>query len=175
MKVINPVLRKVLVELNGLDTPLEFWWDDKMLRTFESMMKSDKESVIRAPNTPNSIIEFELQNFNDLRVTETTNVVLKGNCLQLTNVFRFYSASNLPLPKHTFNDEFEFPITLICLSKKNLDTPTLIDYSNYINLDYLKNKGLTIGEMILERTKAANRSTNSPQILFAEYTSLAYY
>lgn len=174
MKVINPVLRKVLVDLHGLDKPLEFWWDDEMLKTFESLLLNDRKSIIRAPNTPSSIVEFEIQAFRNFQVTNTTDVILKGRCLHLTNISNFFCDLNLPFPTHRFNDEFEFPITLICLLKNSNKTASLIDYSNYINLDLLKANGLTLKETLIDSIPVNSNSPNRPKILFAEYTSLAY-
>lgn len=172
IKVINPILRKVLVELDGLDYPLEFWWDDEMLATFELLLTNDEHAVIRAPNTPSSIVEFKLQKLKSYRVSKSTNILLKGECLSFTNASQFYKNSQLSLPTHSFNDDFEFSITLICLLKNKAKPPLFLDYSNYINLDYLKANNLTLEEELFG-TSEFNHPNIKPKIIFAEYTTLS--
>ncbi|PZV79585.1 hypothetical protein CLV31_11417 [Algoriphagus aquaeductus] len=172
MKVINPVLRKVLVELKGLDSPLEFWWDDKMILGFDKILMNSNDVVIRAPNTPTSLVEFRLEKFKSYHITEMTEILLKEQSFVLTNFNKYYQSLRIPTPRESFNDEFDFPLTLICLLNNNLSLPVSIDFSNYLNLDYLKNRNLTIEEAFFDQEEKSSKSQLETKILFAEYISI---
>lgn len=171
MKIISPVLRKVLVNLEGMDQPLEFWWDDEMLNKFESIIEKNDNRILRAPNTPCSIVEFNLTSLINFRITSITEVLFKGNCFKSTNFFKYYHGLNIPVPLSTFNEEFEFPLTLICLLNKKTRSPFSIDFSNYINLDYLKNKELSMEDVFMEKDNFALTNRFEPKIIFAEFLS----
>lgn len=173
MKTINPLFRKVLIDIKELDFPLEAWLSDSDICGLKFNLASiSPEKSIRIPNTPDSIIEFSKSNFIRMEETSEIDLLLPGSSLHLTQFHKFWEHLQFPIPKSTFNDEFEFPITLICLLSKSDQKPIKLDISNYSNLDYLIDRQITILDHLANPKEYSPKNFNPDSFLFAEYLKL---
>lgn len=172
MNVINPVLRKVLVELEGLNYPLEFWWDDELIYDFEKILNDSKNRTIRAHNTPNSIIEFHLSQFKTHLITKTTEVIPSGCGTPFTQIAKYYKSLFLSQPNIIHDGSAEFPNTLICHLNKRTEKSTLLDFSSQITLDILVAKDIEIADYFENRIYPTIDQAPPIKLVFAEYAFL---
>lgn len=172
--MMSPVFRKVLLDLYGLEFSLEFWWDEKMIDEFHTIVKKSPTSTIRVRNTPDSIVEFKLERFKGVEITPVSEVLIKGNSKHFSNHYKYYKDLRIPIPTSLFNNEFEFPITTICLLNKENNLSVQLDISNFMNLDYLNFRGLTLEEALLDSQDFEAICNEPPNILFAEYLTNQY-
>ncbi len=170
MKLINPLLRKVLVELKGLEYSLVFWWDDQMIEDFEKILERKTNETVRAHNTPNSVVEFNLNVFKSFSLTPVTELILSNQGWHLTNIFLYYQRLELLPPIQKLNSHFEFPNTLICYLNKKTNASILLDISNQITLDNLISSGFEIQDFCKSSLYSQTSISNPLQVLFAEYS-----
>lgn len=169
----TPLFRKVLIELIGLEEPIEMWWTEQFIEEFPEMVYRDTlNQTLRVKNTPSSMIEFDSNIFINMQITNEIDLLLTGHCLHLTQFHKYCCNSQLPIPKSTFNDDFEFPITLICLTNNSGDSPIKSDFSNYTNLDYLMDRKISLIEHLSNPKEYSLVNFEPSMFLFAEYLKL---
>lgn len=168
-----PIVQKVLLELEGLDLPLNLWWPDETLIKFKKDIDQLFNSkVFRIPKTPSSIIEVNTNYFSRIIETEEYEIITPELCLENLELFRYLKEFGLPIPKSSFNDEFEYPSTMLAIKDKKFASVVKVDFSNYTNLDYLIRQGKSLLDHLNSNKEYLPSDFSSDRFIYAEYSRL---
>jgi len=166
----NLYFSKIQIEMRFLGWPLELYL--KSTSIDKHLKKITSEGLIRIPNSPISILELNQSFIENISILSTYITLTTEEYLSKTQFFRFFRSRGFPIPKSVFCSEFDYPISIICHLNNQSYEPEMVDFSNYLNLDYLKIKDLTLAEAFKEPGDFNQNQKFSPQILFAEYLHL---
>jgi|GEM_PF-6698187 len=168
-----PILQKILLDINGLINPLELWWTDEYLNQFR---KNEKELIdskaFRIPNTSNSILEVNTKSFGSISETGEYDIVLPEACFKRTELYKYFVEFGIPVPMSTFNEEFEYPSTLIVLKNNKNEKIQKIDFSNYTNLDYLISQGKSLTDHLNSKKEYLTKDFSVTRFKYAEYSKM---
>jgi hypothetical protein len=169
-------MQKILLEIKGIEQPLELWWTDDYLNQFR---KNEKEVMglkpFRIPNTPSSILEVNLDFFEGLFETGEYDIIPSELSFKRTALYKYFVEFGIPVPKSTFNEEFKFPSTLIVIRDHHSERILKLDFSNYTNLDYLSYQGKSLTDHLNTRKEYLHEVFSDSRFIYAEYSKMGVH
>lgn len=161
---------RALLKIKNINKPI-----DLVLPQYEAdswtEMSTLKKSFIRFKTSPISIIEVNTEFLENLEINSKTISPSEWNN-QATLFIKHLNENYIPIPKDTFNYEFNYPISFILFRKMN--KVFSVDMSNYINLEYLISKDIGIESYLLNKKHWEIMGEKSSKFILAEYSDITW-
>ncbi len=172
MKLMKPLYKKLHLELLNHFEPIVLWWTDDQIMDWETKKEnlSLQSKTFRIKSTPFSYLEFEGDNFISIILMVENQVDTNLDLSKETQFLKYLNLNRLPVPTCTFNEEFDFPISLIAY--RNGHRHNFFDLSNYVTLNYLIENGISFKECINDCNDWTIKDFKTDNLTFIEYSKI---
>lgn len=170
MKRKRPIYRKALLKIKNINKPIELILSENDTDSWKNL-NFYKTNFIRFSSSPSSILELNLDYLENWVLTEQKVPISEWND-QTTLFIKYMKENNLPIPKDSFNFEFDYPVSFVIFDDGK--KPISSDMSNYINLEYLISKDIGVESYLSNQNHWVATKSHYSRIILTEFSKLNY-
>lgn len=167
----DPLYKKVLLHLNWMEDPIELWWTDNQINTWD-LKKSRRLEFIRVESSPFSILEFDPDLYNKLVVTDEIrhrdSPYISGSTLFL----KYLQQERMPIPKNPILGHFDYPVTFMGFLDSLTQKTKFMDTSNYMTYEFIKEDKIKAEDLFMNPDYWIIDNFPVENLLFVEYSKI---
>lgn len=170
MKAIEPLYRKVLFHLNWMHEPVEMWWTDKLVKSWD-IDNLNRLEYARVQSSPISILEFDPELFKKIEVTDEIRHRDSPYITSSTLFKKYLIREEMPIPKSPILG-FDYPVSFMGFYDMVKKEIKYLDCSNYLTLEFLLEDGVMADDVLLDPNNWDIQNFSLDNLMFVEYSML---
>ena len=170
MKAIEPLYRKVLLHLNWMEEPVELWWTDKFVKSWDRR-EIRRLEFIRVQASPYSILEFDPDLIKKLEITDEVRHRDSPYITKSTLFLKYLKREEMPIPKNPILG-FDYPVSFMGFYDAVKREIKYLDCSNYLTLEFLQEDGVMAEDVLMDPDHWDTENFFIEYLMFVEYSML---